>query len=140
MEYSACPDLLKIDPELRLNKIRELKLCVNCFKTNHQTYNCQSSARCRTCNKRHNTLLHINKVNTNNPIEVITNSPIINSNEVHPQPSTSALTSIRNYSQVLLFTAVIHVFDSKNFIHECRVLLDVGSQSNFITEEMVKKT
>lgn len=134
-----CPDLLKIVPESRLNKIRELNLCANCFKTNHQTFNCQSSARCKTCNKKHHTLLHINKTDRDIPTEVITSPPLINSNEVQPQPSTSALTSIRNYSQVLLSTAVIHAFDSNNCIHECRVLLDVGSQSNFITEEMVKK-
>lgn len=42
------------------------------------------------------------------------------------------------YSTVLLSTAVYTVLDSLNNPHEFRVLLDSGSQSNFITADCLK--
>ncbi|XP_072400921.1 uncharacterized protein [Diabrotica undecimpunctata] len=40
--------------------------------------------------------------------------------------------------QTLLSTALINIYDSKN-IHTCRALLDSGSQSHFISEQLCKK-
>lgn len=41
--------------------------------------------------------------------------------------------------QTVLPTAIINILDNFGKIHECRALLDSGSQSSFITEELVSK-
>jgi len=41
--------------------------------------------------------------------------------------------------QVILSTAIVNVYDRNDKPHKCRVLLDSGSQSNFITQEFSKK-
>jgi len=42
-------------------------------------------------------------------------------------------------SYILLATARVLIFDSKGESHECRALLDNGSQSNFITKQLSQK-
>ncbi|XP_067206332.1 uncharacterized protein [Linepithema humile] len=46
---------------------------------------------------------------------------------------------INNSSKVLLSTAMVDVYDQNGNTHGCRVLLDSGSQLNFITENFVSK-
>jgi len=43
------------------------------------------------------------------------------------------------YYQVILSTAIVNTYDRDDKPHKCRILLDLGSQSNFITEEFSKK-
>jgi len=53
-----CSDFLKLTVDERYKEVKAKKLCTNCLRsTTHQARDCQSST-CRTCNKRHNTLLH----------------------------------------------------------------------------------
>ena len=42
-------------------------------------------------------------------------------------------------SQVILSTAIVEIYDKKGNIHEARALLDSGSQSNFMTQQMCDK-
>lgn len=42
-------------------------------------------------------------------------------------------------AQVLLSTFIVYVYDHNNKSHECRELLDVGSQSNFISTHMFER-
>lgn len=69
--------------------------------------------------------------------------PQVNSDQTeNAEASTS--TVVANHcrqqsTQTLLSTVLIYVFDKTNKIHECRALLDVGSQSNFITESLCSK-
>lgn len=41
--------------------------------------------------------------------------------------------------QVILSTAIVEVFDQHGNPHTCRVLLDSGLQSNFVTEKLAQK-
>lgn len=43
--------------EERIAKISSLKLCSNCLRGGHQSYQCKLGG-CRICHRRHNTLLH----------------------------------------------------------------------------------
>lgn len=39
----------------------------------------------------------------------------------------------------ILSTAVVHIYDNKNSRRSCRVLLDCGSQANFISKSFVTR-
>lgn len=47
--------------------------------------------------------------------------------------------TIKGPSQVLLSTVTLFIHDSYRTPHECRALLDSGSQSNFITRQLSNK-
>jgi hypothetical protein len=128
-----CTDFLKLAVTKRFNQVKRLNLCVNCLKHNHSTLNCKSGF-CRECNKKHNILLHFNKSN-----QTIIETP--QSIETIQQPLSTEPLVVTNHCQfdkpyVLLSTAQIHVEDIHGKYHTCRVLLDVGSQLNFISSTL----
>lgn len=105
--------------------------------TLHQAKNC-SSRGCKTCGKRHNTLLHFaassdaqadSQRNTKqrdaiSHASTVTNATVRQENDNH---------------QVWLSTAIIHVLDIRGKAHPCMALLDPGSQSNLITDALARK-
>lgn len=155
-----CKEFLNLNVQSRISEAKKLKLCSNCLRNNHTVDTCRSIP-CRKCQKKHNTLLHIdfsaNNANTNpnwskNKDNVASNVPnkvncnISNANEnavqiPHTQDSTTNSHFSSNYSSgsVLLSTVLIYIYDNKGSIHMCRALLDNGSESTFITENLCKK-
>ncbi|XP_072403265.1 uncharacterized protein [Diabrotica undecimpunctata] len=132
----TCDKFLKLTPLEKLNTAKRLRLCINCLGTNHVTRNCKSSG-CRKCGKVHHTLLHFQ----NNDKEQIQATQSTSKNNTGSIPSTpneivSLTSSISSPPQTLLSTACITVFDNVNNPHQCRVLLDSGSQINFISEKL----
>nr|XP_049701803.1 uncharacterized protein LOC126055663 [Helicoverpa armigera] len=107
----------------RLGEITKFNLCKNCFRSGHNAYQCRLKAMCRTCKKKHNTLVHVTQT------------------ENSEQPSTSSLPvslSVVSSDQVLLSTALIQVVKDKK-TYTARALLDTGSQSSFITNSLKEK-
>ena len=45
------------DKESRKKRVLELKLCINCLRAHHFVSNCTNAARCKTCSKKHHTIL-----------------------------------------------------------------------------------
>ncbi|XP_029053895.2 uncharacterized protein LOC114881317 [Osmia bicornis bicornis] len=125
---NQCPNLLNQTPRERLKLVKSANLCINCLRDNHATPQCRSSM-CQKCNGKHHTLLHFLD-NVAVTIDQATSSSA-NRNVI---PSV-ALASCGN-SEILLATACIKILDKDNQEHECRILLDPGSQSNFITERL----
>ncbi|XP_017797012.1 PREDICTED: uncharacterized protein LOC108578234 [Habropoda laboriosa] len=139
---TQCPKLLSQLPTERLRLIKTLKLCVNCFRGNHSYAQCRAGV-CRKCIAKHHTLLHIEKPNSlNNQVNSSQNRNSLMSSAsplISPKPGTLMSLTTVGRSEVLLATARVKILDSHNREHECRVLLDAGSQSNFITEELANK-
>lgn len=123
----------------RLNKVKSMKLCLNCLKGKHIAKDCLANG-CKKCSKKHSTLLHEERDSFEGSKETTTQNT---NQEVNKNANTicthSQAKEIVNVNQILLSTALIKVKDSKGEYIEGRVLLDSGSQSNFITEEFVKK-
>jgi Putative peptidase (DUF1758) len=120
-------------PLERLNKTKALKLCINCLKPNHMVSDC-GSISCRRCKKRHHTLLHLEQPEASEkPSTSGTQAHVATEQEVS---TTQSLVSTG--SQVLLSTILLIVDDQYGKPHYCRALLDSGSQSNFICEEMAQ--
>ncbi|KYN14635.1 hypothetical protein ALC57_13142, partial [Trachymyrmex cornetzi] len=54
----ACEKFLALPVADRIKEVNRLRLCLNCFKSNHYARACRMGS-CRECNGRHNTLCHL---------------------------------------------------------------------------------
>jgi len=134
-----------------------VKLCINCLKIGHYAKECKSS-NCRKCAKVHNTLLHLDPTDTRvessasgdtQSLKEEKKSTTTQCNIVSCQSSVceskQSNISLANSSKssstklILLATAQVYVQDNKGVRHTCRVLLDPGSQSHLVTEELALK-
>lgn len=114
-----CEQFNKVSPEDRFKLIVEKKCCVNCLRSGHFAQQCRSGP-CKICGKKHNSLLHFDK-----PVEP-------------PVKRVSLSTCISN--QVLLSTAIVNVTcSSSEQVFEARCLLDCGSQSSFVSQDLKDK-
>lgn len=105
----------------RRSQVNKRKLCFICIRKNHAATMCKTSTRCKVCNdKGHHTFLHLDVVN-NSTVETMNTSSSIN----HCSP--------HNVQDVVLSTAVVFVKDFSGRFHECRCLLDPGSQLNLLS-------
>jgi hypothetical protein len=114
-----CPIFRQLNENDRFEEAKRLKLCINCLQPGHDAKNCNSGT-CKTCNKKHHTLLHFTKRETNQASNV--------SNHCHSNKAR----------EVLLSTAIVKVRDTNGDFHEVRALVDVASQEHFITEHLRK--
>ncbi|XP_058840607.1 uncharacterized protein LOC131696092, partial [Topomyia yanbarensis] len=55
---SQCDEFKKLVPQKRFELAKRQGVCLNCLRSSHLMKNC-SAGSCRTCNKRHHTLLHL---------------------------------------------------------------------------------
>ncbi|KAL6254806.1 hypothetical protein P5V15_014141 [Pogonomyrmex californicus] len=89
----------------------------------------KESAGCKICKAKHNSLLHRDSVKENESHE-----------ELNQDTSGSIVSThcTKDLHQVLPLIHKVYVFDKQRRQHECRVLLDPGSQSNLITQVVDK--
>ncbi|XP_060846095.1 uncharacterized protein LOC132925744 [Rhopalosiphum padi] len=121
-----------------LEAVNEIELCKLCLRKHDSKKRCLSR-NCFKCGKTHNTLLHIVQHKINNDARSITEGKSNHSStQIDVNSSISAHSHDKNYEQVLLSTAIVRVFGENKSSSLCRALLDSGSQSNFITEELVQ--
>lgn len=112
--------------EERAATVKAKKLCVNCLREGHWVQKCKSNCRCRTCGRKHHSLLHATRQPTTQPQETAF------------KPSQESVQSVQSHhyslSQVLLKTALVTVVDNLGNKKTLRALLDDGSQGSFISE------
>ena len=136
-----CQRFLLQDVSTRIKTVNSLRLCLNCLKKGHFAKNCRST-KCKICRNTHNSLLHLPARNStqgssNKAEGTITN---ISHDQSEPSPIVSnCSTKMAHSYQTLLSTAQILIEDSFGNVHQARALLDSASQTNFITNEFVKK-
>lgn len=119
----------------RLKLIKDIKHCINCLRSGHFVKDCTGS-RCRQCNQKHNFLLHL--TNQSEQLSNLTRELEADKKftEEIPTALSHSSTQIALYSQTLLPTAEINVYTNNGQCFKARALLDLGSQSNFITERL----
>lgn len=146
----SCERFMNMSPQERQKEVTRLNLCLNCFSKSHLTAQCFSGL-CRKCCKKHNTLLHIDENTSQSVLENIQGT----SNSLHtlqansqsnqhadmgiPSPSHFTGSIFRTSSHIILATAVVEVFNHIGERFTCRILLDSGSQINFVSKEACKK-
>lgn len=143
-----CQNFIKLSVRDRFNKAKQLGLCLNCLrKGTHVSKNCESSG-CRQCSLKHHSLLHyqnsnLSKNGANNSKCDKFDNPDKNNDQETRVHVKSAFTNVNNgfevHSEVLLSTALVKVLDFNGHYQILRVLLDSGSQSNLITQEVCQK-
>ena len=101
--------------------IKSKRLCLNCFSAGHMLDECRSTYSCSECQGKHNSLLH--RARTPAPTTTVSN--------------VSGGTTSHN--SVLLSTAMVKVKDSHGEYKLCRVLLDPGSESSYVTDKCVRE-
>ncbi|XP_055714723.1 uncharacterized protein LOC129808837 [Phlebotomus papatasi] len=138
-----CEAFQRLGIEERINKARELSLCLNCLGPgNHTSRQCKFG-KCRKCGKSHNTLLH--RITDTPSSDALAGNSVDNSGAASNQTAVNgtgnALPASRRQgdAQVMLATAVVYVFDRFGKKQMCRVGLDSYGQSNFITENLCQK-
>nr|CAH7732585.1 unnamed protein product [Callosobruchus chinensis] len=145
-------------PDSRLREVNKMKRCTNCLRRGHSKSDCRSQG-CKKCNGRHNTLLHDDSLRnppatsgvarsggqnaSNSQIQGSDSDDSIvhgNNDDNSVQSAGLAVNHCRNLEpQILLSTANILIKDGSNRWHECRALLDSGSQPNFITTRLMSQ-
>lgn len=119
------------------------RLCFNCLKADHQARQCKSSS-CTRCNKRHNTLLHLDHEESvrdtlcNHESQSVQDSDSVSPNVVACGIVDRTL-QVQSNVQIILATAVVHVCDAAGNMRQCRAVLDSGSQLCFITNKMARR-
>ncbi|XP_055639950.1 uncharacterized protein LOC129777604 [Toxorhynchites rutilus septentrionalis] len=157
-----CTALNNLTAVQKNNMIRTAGLCFNCLRKGHRSKDCNSDKTCRKCQRRHHTLLHEVEVsyarpnvtpNVSVPIKAEIEQPLRIPQMYNPMTAKQNSSVLQDFSistpcscyvgeptkTVLLLTAVVHALDQNNRPHPCRVLLDSGSQVNFVTEEMANR-
>ncbi|CAK1599242.1 unnamed protein product [Parnassius mnemosyne] len=121
----------------RYEFVRKHRLCFNCFGDSHPVYRCKRSTKCNRCGRRHHSLLHP-EGGVGSPLNIVSNPTETHQDKKIEQPSADVGQVISNHcyvpGRVILATAVVRVFSSKNKCYLLRALLDQGSQTSFITE------
>lgn len=135
-----CPTFLTMSPKDRFSMIRNNGWCTNFLGFKHSTLACISRSVCKKCLRRHHTLLHFDSdvtTSTSIPPSVSQKDHI----DTHtPSQDSSRTALVSNTSKtVLLSTAVVEVKDSWGSYQQVRILLDSGSQSNFISSKCCKR-
>lgn len=130
----TCQKFLAMTPSQRLNCVQKARHCVNCLRDGHKAKDC-TSGTCNTCNKRHNTLLHLD-----NRQPPATNKATIStaaiSATIKPAETPVSLAALRQSTIALLSTVCVNATDKWGQQIQCRALLDNGSQTNFITKSL----
>ncbi|XP_045482776.1 uncharacterized protein LOC123686587 [Harmonia axyridis] len=140
---TKCHRFLKLSPNERYQLTREKILCLNCLSSKHKISQCKSLNSCSVCINRHHSLLHFNK---ETPKEV---KPIVNStaesNISQSGVSLMVADSIdrkmdisHNYDRITLLPTAEVMIKVDDKLEKIRVLLDSGSQDNFLSTECCK--
>lgn len=129
----TCNDFLALSISQRIAEMRKRKICLNCLRTaGHRASKCLSGT-CKICSSKHNTLLHITQDAGENR-EGKTDDNSSASIEGSSGRTIVTYSSCRKGDgEILLSTAVVDVYDVSGARVACRILLDSGSQANFIS-------
>ena len=111
-----CTQFKSLAPQERRDQVKKLRCCFNCLSSAHMLADCPSLRKCRECQGRHNTLIHIPTQATG------------------PPQGSSFNAHVGSNPLVLLPTAKIPIENEVENFQKFRAFLDSGSQSSFITK------
>ncbi|CAH2004051.1 unnamed protein product [Acanthoscelides obtectus] len=150
---SGCGIFNKLSVNERIDKAKQLRLCLNCLKPGHFSTVCRANT-CKRCNYKHHVLLHKETSRSNLATELESahsandaGEAPRNSNDTFEQPSNSnggeraetasvAISVFGSNNFVLLSTASVIVREKHGKSAIVRAVLDSGSQSSYLTSDV----
>lgn len=164
----GCPLFLNKTPRERHGLVKQYKLCVNCLSHSHSSQACNSSSTCKSCHSRHHTLLHFGRnSNYSDPSASTSNSnqptqPVVahKSDQTYrdstaptatincavtssKQPASNSHSLIHhektNQAESSLPTIQVQISSSFGHFIPARALLDSGSESSYVSQELVAR-
>ncbi|XP_065095607.1 uncharacterized protein LOC135717444 [Ochlerotatus camptorhynchus] len=137
-----CEEFKKLSVADRYNRVKICGLCFNCLRRGHRTVDCKCEQSCKTCRRKHHSLLHedITNARKDSPIQVSATATTSSNGQstVQTQGSVNCAQLQTMKKQVLLSTANVLVCGSGGFKQACRALLDSGSDSNIMSEKFAR--
>ncbi|XP_076295214.1 uncharacterized protein LOC143216229 [Lasioglossum baleicum] len=162
-----CSMFRSLSPLARFETLKSQHACINCLGANHTVSNCPSTNVCRQCGEKHHTLLHrgesraLSRPKTSGyrnhassvqpsrldasttlqtPLSAQAPARPVNSEEIGSNVATHfAEASPNGIQTVLLATAMVKVFAPNGQSRLARALLDQGSQSSFVSTNLVQQ-
>ena len=150
-----CPEFRNLTLEQRQSTTQRLKVCNNCL-SNHQVKNCLSRRSCRTCGRRHHSLLHRGEPlmpgqadppqsalqQQHQPAPPYQQRPTPHTSAIVTPPVTNVSTTdptcnMASTSSAMILGTCVAMIESQGKLHKARALLDNGSCLTFITTKMV---
>ncbi|XP_065204029.1 uncharacterized protein LOC135834119 [Planococcus citri] len=149
-----CDAFKRLPIQERYQRVRDAKLCVNCFRGGHWAKVCRSS-KCKQCGKAHHTLLHpLESNNAHQPPPSSAAAPTppsgtpstTNQTSEPPKPTQSVsanatfLSAVtqRQLREVLLSTAGVRLTSATHHIN-ATALLDGASHVTLLTKDIAQK-
>ena len=112
----VCPKFKSLSHDQMVATLKEHSVCMNCLRPGHYMKQCKSLHHCHKCQKPHHTLLHVERVETENT-----------SSTQHVVPISSSIASGIS-SDLLLMTCRVRVEAPNGYTIEARALLDGAPQ------------
>jgi len=99
---------------------------------------CKQKGTCKKCHKHHHTLLHQEAPAAVVSVEEFTPKPATPTTSADLPAQSTHCAAAHTYSpSVLMGTLLVSVLDNEGEMKTCRVFLDPGSKSKFISEQCV---
>ena len=144
----ACPKFRDMPHDEKLSTLRANRLCMNCLGPKHFVKQCKSVHKCKTCQKPHHTLLHVNDANSTPVSQTLnpTASAFSPQQVVNSTPATIALEgdtvvtnlAIKLKSNSLLMTCHVTISAPDGTSVGARALLDNASSASFVSERLAQ--
>jgi len=127
----------------RRARIAELKLCYNCLKGKHVSFDCSNTGRCNKCSRKHHTSICDGEKNRSVPsVKSKTSERSTQKVSENVKSNTSMNTIPCSSNSQSNLTSVLPTAQVKIILNnsevQCRALLDTGAQRSFIDEDLVK--
>lgn len=136
-----CKEMKNLQPEKRFAIVKEKKLCFVCL-FEHKVGECKSNFRCKICDGKHSSLLHLekkstpseNRNNSKNAMCTVTEKNDDDSSSSDDANSVNALVVAKSSDSVFT-TAMVHVVSNSGEKILLRALIDNCAGGSFISEQ-----
>lgn len=136
---NACTKFVTQNPTQRRETVKKFKRCFNCLSASHTVQDCKSKYSCRSCSKKHHSMLHVDSDSeSNTATSQVKETPTQTTSTSIEVNSLLAPAASRSRSQVLLATARVKLEAASGRSVVVRALLDQGSEATFISENLAQ--
>lgn len=133
-KVSQCSNYVSLSVSEKKEFMKKNRLCFNCMAVGHSTSDCSSISRCRTCNGKHHSSIHIEYSASYSAGERQQSS----SNNENVKNSAVG-TSENPKKRVLLATATVYIHSATGDKFPVKALIDKGSEAAMISEKLAAK-